>query len=71
MKSLILLVTLVTLVGCASPAKRYAEKVGCTESQATVIKQHGSPFHETYSVECKGNNYTCTETPVGESCVKK
>jgi uncharacterized protein YceK len=71
MKSLILLVALVTLGGCASAAQKYAEKVGCTESQATVIKEHSSPLHETYTVECKGNTYTCTETPIVDSCTKK
>lgn len=66
--SLILVTIIFGLTACSSPAKKYAEKVGCREGEATVIADHASPIHETYTVECKGRKYRCTETPVGETC---
>lgn len=71
MKGLILVLALFTLVGCQSTAAKYAERVGCKESEATVMKEHGSAFHETYTVECKGKTFSCSETAFGEKCTKQ
>lgn len=72
MKRLLVISTFAIMIaGCSSPAKKFAEKVGCKEDEATVIAEHSSPIHETYSVECRGKSYVCTESPVGSNCKQR
>jgi hypothetical protein len=69
MKIFALLLLAFAISSCASnPKAKYAEKVGCTEEEATVIQDSSAALvYESYTVQCKGKTYKCTETALGTS----
>lgn len=69
MKFITLIILAFAFSSCStSPKAKYAEKVGCTADEATVIQDSSAALvYERYTVECKGKTYKCTETALGTS----
>ena len=68
MKSILLLLVLFALTGCASLQERLAKRVGCDHNKLMVKNQIHVPAYTEYTFTCEGKNYVCRDAPFYSNC---